>query len=144
MRIALVGAQADRERIRAHANGHRAGGRAGRAAADFDQDELRLPGPDQLEIDLGQQLGAPGYLRRANNSVSTSRSRGTNVFPARSSSALRKARSNSALCATSGASPMNATRSSTISAKNGLSLRTSLDRPWMATASGGTSRSGLT
>ena len=31
--------------------------RRSRAAVGLDQDELRLPGADQLEIDLGQELG---------------------------------------------------------------------------------------
>ena len=48
-----------------------------------------------------------------------------------------------ALCATSGASPMNATSSSTTSANFGLSFRKSMLSPWTLNAPSGMSRSGL-
>ena len=105
-----------------------------RRRAGLDQAELRLAAADQLEIDLGQNLGveqravlgaarivdaeagaqivepvgsarifAAGQQQGIDHAVA--RDRG---LPARSSSALRKPRSNVALWATSGASPMNA------------------------------------
>ncbi len=57
------------------------------------------------------------------------RSRAIGARLQRSSSELRKARSNVALWATSGASAMNASISSQMSTNSGLSLRNSLDRP---------------
>ena len=59
-----------------------------------------------------RRFGPPGCLRRASSRVSTSRSRAISLLPQRSSSALRKPRSNVALWVTSGASPMKARKSS--------------------------------
>ena len=63
---------------------------------------------------------------------------------ARSSSALRKPRSNIALCAISGASPRNVDQLVGDLVRNsGLSLRKSDDRPCTLKAASGMSRSGL-
>ena len=67
-------------------------------------------------------------LARASNSVSTSRSRAIGARLMRSSSALIKPMSNEALWITSGASPMNAIKSSTTSANSGLSARKAVER----------------
>src|SRR5205823_8549815 len=57
MRVALLGAQPGHERRRSHPNDHGADGPANRLGTDFDENELSLPGADQVEIDLCQQLG---------------------------------------------------------------------------------------
>ena len=135
MRVALLGAKAGHERHGSHLNDHRADRRADRVRTHFDQNELSLPGADQVEIDLRQEFGVEqgavlGAARIVDATTRTKivqpvgRRRDTcaapaaacrpaaraaaAVLPARSSSALRKPRSNKALCATSGASPMNA------------------------------------
>jgi hypothetical protein len=59
------------------------------------------------------------------------------------SSWLMKAKSKLALCAISGASPMNSSSSSTFSWNLGLSARNRSVRPWTASAALGIGRSGL-
>jgi hypothetical protein len=57
MRFAFVRREPGRERRRTRANDGDAGLHAGGSGTGLDQNELRLAGPDQLEIDLGQDLG---------------------------------------------------------------------------------------
>ena len=57
MGLALALREPRRQRLRSDPDRDHGRGGAGRAAAGFDQDELRLPGADQLKIDLGQDLG---------------------------------------------------------------------------------------
>ena len=70
VRLAFVRGQARRERLRPQADERGSGLHAHGGAAGFDQNELRLPGADQFNIDLGQDfgieqravLGAPGIV----------------------------------------------------------------------------------
>ena len=183
--IALVAERGDEVAMRcalrfASAAAPAAAGRCGRrrrrrgvaagALDRFDQTEQRLPRADQLDIDLGQQLGveqravlgaprivdpvaraqivepvrAAGMLAaRQQQRVDQPLARRPARLLARSSSALRKPRSNIALCATSGASPMNAEQLVDDLGEQRLVLEELARRPWIANASAGMSRSGL-
>ena len=128
------------------------------------QNQLRLPGPDQVDIDLGQAVRRRARRRAwcggncRSHSASRDRRAGSTppdacAAPAaacrpagraqsagrlmRSSSALMKPISNDALWITSGASAMNSRNSSTTWANSGLSARNSLERPCTAKASAG-------
>src|SRR5262245_21969158 len=57
MRRALVGSEAGRQRLRPHADRKRAGHHCARPRLGVDPAELRLARANQLDIDLGQDLG---------------------------------------------------------------------------------------
>ena len=85
-------------------------------------DALRAIDPEAAAQGVEAVLGA-GMAGAREASVSTIRVMQTGGRPQLLSSWLRKPKSNPALCATSGESPMKSSNSSTLSAKRGLSDR---------------------